>query len=113
MKKLSILTLFAFTIAACAPLILVTPSQGDVDRISSTYPNYTLTELNEGKSLYMTNCSTCHKLKNPQARTAEQWKTIVPKMVTRANKKTPTIDAKTEASILKYLTTMCAPPSSK
>lgn len=115
MKKISILAVFAFAtvLVACSPLVLITPSQGDVDRVSSMYPDYTLAELNEGKAAYMTKCSTCHKTKDPQARTAEQWKSIVPNMSKRANKKEENIDAKTEASILKYLTTMCTPPTSK
>ena len=115
MKKVSILAAFAIAtvLVACSPLVLITPSQGDVDRVSSMYPDYTLAELNEGKAAYIAKCSTCHNTKNPQSKTAEQWKSIVPNMSKRANKKGQNIDAITEASILKYLTTMCTPPASK
>lgn len=50
------------------------------------YPDYTLAELNVVKALYIVKCSTCHKTKNLHARTAEQWKSIVPKMTKKAKK---------------------------
>ncbi len=113
MKKLSIITLLALTIVACSPKVLTTPSQADVDRVSAMYPTYTLAELNEGKALYLAKCSTCHGIKNPQSKTAEQWKSIVPKMTKKANKKEVNIDPKTQEAILKFVTTMCTPPPSK
>lgn len=111
MKKLSFIAAVAITVAACSPKVLTTPSQADVNRVSSIYPDYTLAQLNEGKALYLAKCSMCHAVKKPTARTAEQWQKIVPNMTKKANKNEQNIDAKTEAEILKYLTTMCVAPS--
>ena len=113
MKHLSIIALLALTIVACSPKVLTTPTQADVDRGSSMFPDYTLAELNEGKSLYIAKCGTCHKVKNPQSKTVEGWKNIVPIMTKKANKNKENIDPKTQDAILKYLTTMCSAPAGK
>lgn len=85
---------------------LVEPTQSDVERVSGKFPGYTLTALSEGKASFQKQCTTCHKLKNPASKTEEEWKVIIPKMVQNANKKSERIDAKTQESILRYLTTM-------
>ena len=113
MKNLSIIALLALTIVACSPKVLTTPSQADVNRASSMFPDYTLAELNEGKSLYMAKCGTCHSLKNPLSKTVLEWKNIVPEMTKKANKNKKNIDPKTQDAILKYLVTMCSAPAAK
>src|SRR5687767_14434148 len=103
MKKYTlIIALIVF--AACKSTKRLTPSQTDVERVSSKYPGYTLEELNQGKTIFTQYCGQCHKLKKPESRTEEQWKTIVPKMVAKVNKKEKdAIDAKEEEILLRYL----------
>ena len=106
MKKVSILFL-TILLAACASTKLLSPAQTDVDRVATKYPDYSLEELNHGKTLYTQHCGNCHGLKNPAGRGEEQWKKVVPRMMVKVNKKEGNIlDAKAEESILRYLITM-------
>ena len=111
MKK-AIVIFFATVFSACSVKLLV-PSQTDVDRVSRKYSGYSLTELNEGKTLYQQQCGNCHGLKKPSSRTEAQWNEIVPKMTKKANKNAEVISAKTQELILKYLITMSTAPKTK
>ena len=93
--------------AACS-VKLATPAQSNVDKVSEKYPGYTLEELNADKALYETTCSRCHRLKNPTSRSEAKWDKVVPKMIAKLTKKEgkEVIDAKQQASILRYLVTM-------
>ena len=108
MKKLT-LALSLLIITACS-VKLMTPIQSDVDRVSHKFPGYSLAELEQGKANYENKCTMCHGLKNPKSESEEEWRKIVPNMVKAANKKTETIDPKTEESILKYVITMSSAP---
>lgn len=105
MKKTSII-LATIVLSACGSVKLITPTQADVDRMSDTYPEYTLAELTQGKSLYEQKCDRCHGLKDPAGYTREQWHQITPKMVEKANKRQQTISSEEGALIEKYLITM-------
>ncbi|MEZ4830039.1 MAG: cytochrome c [Bacteroidia bacterium] len=106
MKK----TLFAASfiiLTGCFSAKLITPVQADVERVQSKFPNYSLADLTQGKTLYEQHCGSCHGLKKPSSRTEEKWETIVPKMAVKANKKYPnSLDADSQEKILKYLITM-------
>lgn len=97
----------------CASVQLITPSQADVERVQTKYPDYSLTQLNRGKQLYENNCGACHGLKDPASRSEEKWKKIVPEMVGKVNKKTTVLNQQDQEDILKYVITMSsAAPSS-
>ena len=85
---------------------VATPTQSDVDRVSSKYPNFTLVQLNEGRSLFQKHCSVCHGLKDPASKDEAQWNKTVPRMAAKANKKSTVIDAEAQELILKYVVTM-------
>lgn len=93
--------------AACSVKLLI-PAQSDVDRVSGKYPDYSLTQLNADKALYESTCSRCHRLKNPRSRSETKWDKIVPKMISKLNKKEgkEVIDARQQQAILRYLVTM-------
>jgi cytochrome c5 len=59
-------------------------------------------EMDDGKKLYVTNCVSCHAMKNPSEYTAAQWNSILPSMSRKAK-----IDDATQASIKKYLLASC------
>jgi cytochrome c5 len=109
-KSFIIISIVLFT--ACSSAKLLTPSQHDVSRVSSKFPGYTLTDLNQGKALFESTCDRCHKLKNPASRDEEQWDKIVPKMIGKLNKKEgkTEIDSTQQESILRYLVTMSSAP---
>lgn len=111
MKKVVYIFMAAF-LAACSAN-LVAPSQTDVDRVQTKYPNYTLAELNEGKSLYEQNCGNCHGLRKPTSHSEAQWQKIVPSMAKKVNRKSTVLSASDQDKILKYVITMSTAPKSK
>lgn len=95
--------LFLFS---CASYKAVTPTQADVARMSATYPNLTVTELNEGKMLFEKNCGNCHGLKSPASKDAEGWNKTVPRMAAKINKKGEVLTTKDQELIIHFLVTM-------
>lgn len=91
---------------SCASAKLITPTQGDVDRVQMKYPDYSLTELNRGKLLYENNCGACHGLKDPSSRSEEKWQKVVPEMVAKVNKKSVVLSERDQEDILRYVITM-------
>ncbi len=56
---------------------LYTPTNGDVTATA------TLQDLQQGRTLYMDNCNSCHSLYSPDDYTPAQWRTILPNMAPR------------------------------
>ena len=56
---------------------LYTPITGDVTATA------TLQDLQQGRTLYMNNCNSCHSLYSPDDYTPAQWRTILPNMTPR------------------------------
>jgi len=110
--KAKILTLIALIgiLASCATkqaTVKAGLSEADVNRVKSFFPDYSLSELQKGESLYKANCGACHSLKDPSAESEATWKGIVPPMVKKANKKNGTaLSAQDEQAILRYVLTM-------
>lgn len=115
MKKKSLLAAVGVAIlVACgtaknsgSPKVEALPTQGDVDRVQSKFPGYTLDELYQGKQLFEANCNLCHKLKKPASEPESEWKEIVPRMVKKVNSKEGHhIDEAGQEKILRYVITM-------
>jgi cytochrome c5 len=112
-KKFLLATVGIAILVACGtaknsgPKVETLPTQGDVDRVQTKFPGYTLTDLNEGKQLFEANCNLCHGYKKPASRTEEEWKEIVPRMVKKVNNKEGhSVSADGEQKILRYVITM-------
>jgi cytochrome c5 len=114
MKKISLIVATISIVVACGtkkaattPVVDNIPNQADVDRVATIFPGYTLEELNEGKKLYESNCNLCHGLKKTNSESEEEWRTIVPRMVKKANNKNGNaLDASGEEKILRYVIAM-------
>lgn len=115
MKKKSLLAAVGVAIlVACgtaknsgSPKVEAMPTQGDVDRVQSKFPGYTLDELYQGKQLFEANCNLCHKLKKPASEPESEWREIVPRMVKKVNNKEGHhIDEAGQEKILRYVITM-------
>lgn len=103
MKKVFILA-SVLALTACGGLKLATPTEADVTQAKSTFPEYTLEEMQAGFSLYNQHCSTCHALQDPKHFTEEQWRQIVPNMVNEAiNRRGAQISDDDQEAILKYV----------
>lgn len=112
MKKSVFIAAFIFVGCVTTKAVVTpNPSQGDVDRVQSKFPGYTLAELNEGKTLFEKHCDICHALQPPASQTEEKWRKIVPDMSDKVNRKEGNVlDEKAEDLILKYLITMSDAP---
>ncbi len=101
------IVIFLILFSACSPKV-VSPTESDLSRGKAKYPDLSLTELNEGRALYVENCNMCHGYYAPTDEPTEEWYGIVPEMVGKVNKKTGTekIDAAEQEKILKFVVTM-------
>lgn len=100
MKKL-IAVLIVIGITACASYKPLPPTQSDADRASQKYPGITLTDLNEGKSIFEHSCHKCHSLKKPFKKSEADIEHILPSMAKKAK-----LDSKQQDLVLKYLVAM-------
>jgi mono/diheme cytochrome c family protein len=64
------------------------------------FPDLTLSELSQGRSLYVSRCGSCHALKPPRELPAEQWQAEVGEM--RAKNGVKLSDSEAQA-IVRYL----------
>jgi len=69
------------------------------------FPNYTLADYQQGKSLYENNCGTCHDLKKPSSLDKVSWVKIVPPMVKKVNQEAgkQILSSADEDKILKFV----------
>jgi mono/diheme cytochrome c family protein len=65
---------------------LYVPTSADVTA------NATLLELQQGRSLFIANCNSCHGLYSPDNYTPTQWKSILGSMAPRTSMTTSQVD---------------------
>lgn len=108
MKKLTILVAIALLVA-CSPKVTKPVQTSEAEKPKVQFTDDQMAELNKGKLIYDQYCGLCHAAKKVDSRSAEAWKSVVPRMVVKVNKKTGTesIGQTDEQVMLKYLTTMC------
>ncbi len=56
------------------------PTVADVDRVQPIEPGLTLTEMQEGRAVYVQRCGNCHGLHGPGEYRADQWPGLVATM---------------------------------
>ncbi|MCX6229984.1 MAG: cytochrome c [Bacteroidetes bacterium] len=95
-KKTNILIFLALCLSACVATLYV-PTEKDAVK-----NKVTLHELQQGRELYIKNCSSCHNLHLPSEYTRHEWWTKVDRMQTRAK-----IDSAQKQLIVKYLESNC------
>jgi mono/diheme cytochrome c family protein len=99
MKK-SYSALLVLLLSACGGSPIPRPTEADATRGRAAYPGLTLNELNQGRTLYVSRCGSCHALKRPSELGAERWETEVSKM--REENGVKLTDAEAQ-SIVRYL----------
>ncbi len=85
--------------AGCATTI-IQPTQEDLRWAQSHWPAVTLQDLQDGRSLYVQKCASCHHLRQPAKYEPERWPQLVAKM--RPNAK---IDEAQAELLVRYLST--------
>ncbi|RYZ07847.1 MAG: hypothetical protein EOO73_10995 [Myxococcales bacterium] len=99
MTRLTLLLLVA-AFTACGASPIPRPTQADASRGTARFPDLTLTELSQGRTLYVSRCGSCHTLKPPADLTAERWEAEVGEM--REKNGVKLSDAEAQA-IIRYL----------
>jgi mono/diheme cytochrome c family protein len=87
-------------LAACAATAVPQPTAADASRGSAHFPNVTLGELSQGRTLYVSRCGSCHTLKAPAELAPERWPVEVNEM--RGKNGVKLSDAEAQA-IVRYL----------
>jgi len=100
MKK-TFIVIFLSCLAACGTYKSISPTQNDVDRGATKFPGLTLSQLNEGKATFESNCGKCHGLGRPFNVSVNALEKIMPEMAAKAG-----IDNEKSDRVLKYLITM-------
>ena len=77
------------------------PTAADASRGTAHFPDLTLAELEQGRSLYVSRCGSCHTLKRPAELAPQQWDQEVREM--REKNGVKLSDAEAQA-IVRYLT---------
>ncbi|MBK7215171.1 MAG: hypothetical protein IPH88_18160 [Bacteroidales bacterium] len=72
---------------------LYVPTSSDVTSTAS------LDELQQGRTLYISNCASCHSLYLPESYSAARWRSILPTMTPRTS-----LSSTQVALVTKYLT---------
>lgn len=86
-------------------------AQAHMNKVLASFPNYTITQFNDGKNLYESNCAKCHMLHNPTSQNEFAWNEIVPDMVKKSNRKGSSIDSTQQDLILKYVVSLSKNPN--
>jgi cytochrome c5 len=87
-------------VAACGASAVPRLTAADASRGSAHFPDLTLNELAQGRTLYVSRCGSCHTLKSPVELAPEQWQVEVGEM--RAKNGVKLSDAEAQA-IVRYL----------
>jgi len=77
--------MIAVSVTACQKEAATTTDSLYVPTASDATASATLTDLQQGRSLYINNCASCHSLYLPESYTPARWKSILPSMTPRTN----------------------------
>jgi mono/diheme cytochrome c family protein len=94
--------LAAVALAACGGSPIPKPTAADATRAGAHFPDVTLSELEHGRSLYVSRCGSCHTLKRPGELAPERWETEVGEMRAKNGVKLSDVEAR---AIVRYLMT--------
>lgn len=99
---------FAVALVACGRPEVPPATQADAARAAATWPEITVAELNQGRTLYNTHCSGCHLPVAPAEIAAAEWPRHIVEMKERAN-----LDDASATSIERYLVTIATRPTAR
>jgi cytochrome c5 len=91
---------FGAALVACGGSPIPHPTAADAARGTTQFADLTLSELSQGRTLYVSRCGSCHTLKRPAELKPEQWEHEVGEM--REKNGVKLSDQETQA-IVRYL----------
>lgn len=84
MVKLLAVCALASALGACTQAALPVPTDTDVTRAASMWPDVSLRALEDGRRLYLGRCGSCHRPYHPADHTADEWSREIAEMRVRA-----------------------------
>lgn len=87
MKKLFAVMLYGAFVSLmvnCSPKASKAISELPVENKEQIVAKYSPQQLETGKTIFAGNCAKCHKLKEPESRTPEQWNKVLKRMIPKA-----------------------------
>ncbi len=87
------------TLGAGCAAALPHPSAASAARAQGRWPDSSLAQLEQGRSVFAQRCSGCHALPLPDSRTEAEWKKVLDEMAAEA-KLTPEERVKVERFVL-------------
>ena len=91
----------AVLLVGCARIQMPTATTHDAQRASTQWPGTTVSQLNEGRELYIARCSSCHYPVQPDALDPDEWPEQIDEMKTRSK-----LDDAEATLIERYLVTL-------
>jgi mono/diheme cytochrome c family protein len=79
MSRFTLLTLVLAPLVGCVAA-LPHATEADAARVSTTFPNASVSGLEHGRSLYVARCAGCHELREPASETPLAWPHLVAEM---------------------------------
>lgn len=80
-----------------------TPGAADAKWAEQRWPGTTIGQLEHGRGVFVSRCSSCHNLPDPAQKTADEWPAAVEEMAERAR-----LSERDKTSVVRYLATMSA-----
>ncbi len=107
-RRLAAIALAAAAVAACATTQAPRPGPADAARAAERWPGTTVAELDDGRTLYLGHCGSCHLPPSPRDVPADDWPRHVAEMAERSG-----LDATAQERVERYLVTMAAAPAGR
>lgn len=82
---------------ACASAV-IRPDARDAEWASAKWPGTTVGDLDRGRETFVSRCSGCHNLPQPNVKTPDQWSSVLDEMAARSK-----LTADEKDLVLRYL----------
>ncbi|MNS61216.1 hypothetical protein D3C71_74550 [compost metagenome] len=83
-KSIILGCMVSLTIVGCYPKASQVIRSLPVESKEQIKAQYSQDQIAKGETLFINNCAKCHKLKQPDSKTPEQWNKTVKRMIPRA-----------------------------
>jgi mono/diheme cytochrome c family protein len=87
----------ALVLSACGGAV-VEPNANDARWAATRWPGTSVSTLQGGRSVFVSRCSSCHALPEPNVKTPDEWASVIDEMAPRAHLTPDDRDA-----VLRYL----------